>query len=149
MRMEWTSPRTTAFIHTLDVVAELDVPDDLGRRVDVDALAHPRPGAFVGTQHALSRKPSVYVRPTSPAKGRRRLSSLTYTQRPFSSFGGRESKKGLTASGRGPQRARSVSACFQRASAFRHCPSRRWMNGMSRSVSVCAVRSRKTSSIGS
>ena len=44
--------------------------------VDVDALAHPRTGAFVGTKHALSRKPSVYSRPVRrPSTGRRPLTA--------------------------------------------------------------------------
>ena len=53
------------------VVAQLDVADDLRGGVDVDALAQPRTDAFVGTKHALSRKPSVYARP-SAAKHRGR-----------------------------------------------------------------------------
>src|SRR5262249_58771563 len=36
------------------VVAELDVPDDLGGRIDVDALPQARPDPLVGPNHALS-----------------------------------------------------------------------------------------------
>src|SRR6185295_10267113 len=57
------------------MVAQLDVADDLGRLVDVDALAELRPDAFVGTEQSLLRETASLpegVGARQPAAARRR-----------------------------------------------------------------------------
>ena len=53
MRIRWTSPRTTQFIHTLDSGADRHIPDDLGALVHEDRRVELGPLAAERAKHEL------------------------------------------------------------------------------------------------